>query len=471
MAIPNYDGDPRHLVRWHGRTPGEPPRVVVWEITLACDLACSHCGSRAGRARANELSTSEALDLVDQFSALGLREVILIGGEAYLRDDWADIAHAIRQAGMVCTMVTGGRHFDALRIEQALAAGVQHIGVSLDGLADTHDALRGPGSFDHAMATARRIADTRTIGLSVNTQINRLSMPELPAIADLLVRTGVHAWQLQLTVALGRAADRPALLLQPYHLLDLFPLLHAIKRDTLDPAGVQLFCGNNIGYFGPYERELRYGGQGGHVWSGCGAGRSSLGVEADGKIKGCPSLPTRDYTGGNIREQSLEKIWLTSPEVQGLGARTRDDLWGFCASCEHADRCKAGCTWTAHALFGRPGNNPYCHHRALTLQEQGLRERVRLVQPAPGEPFDFGTYEMVTEPIAEAAMEEDSPVPLTYLARLFAINPSARSLWPKDTLRRVTASHVTGSSASPASGQRPRVIKLTPVMPEEARNV
>src|SRR5262245_24506072 len=196
------------------------PVYAVWEITLACDLACRHCGSRAGRARADELSTVEALDLVAQMAALGVREVILIGGEAYLREDWADIAHAISQAGMACSVVTGGLRCDGSRIERALAAGVQPIGVSLDGLADTPDAQRGSGSFEAATATARRIAATGTIGLSVNTQINRLSMPELPAIAELIRRLGAHAWQVQLTVALGRAADRPALLLQPYHLLD-----------------------------------------------------------------------------------------------------------------------------------------------------------------------------------------------------------------------------------------------------------
>lgn len=58
---------------------------VVWEITLKCNLACSHCGSRAGDARTDELSTEEALDLVEQLKDVGIREVTLIGGEAFLR--------------------------------------------------------------------------------------------------------------------------------------------------------------------------------------------------------------------------------------------------------------------------------------------------------------------------------------------------------------------------------------------------
>src|SRR5579859_2265297 len=67
------------------------PIVAVWEVTLRCDLACRHCGSRAGHARPNELSTRECLELVSQLAELGTREVALIGGEAYLREDWLEI--------------------------------------------------------------------------------------------------------------------------------------------------------------------------------------------------------------------------------------------------------------------------------------------------------------------------------------------------------------------------------------------
>src|SRR6187401_3559971 len=92
------------------------PLYAVWEITLRCDLACRHCGSRAGRARPDELTTEEALDLVDQMAELGVREVTVIGGEAYLRDDWTDIVRAVRKHGMTCTMTTGGR---GLGVERA----------------------------------------------------------------------------------------------------------------------------------------------------------------------------------------------------------------------------------------------------------------------------------------------------------------------------------------------------------------
>src|SRR5581483_6708878 len=83
------------------------PIYAVWEITLACDLACRHCGSRAGRGRPDELTTSEALDLIDQMARLDVKEITLIGGEAYLRDDWLDLVRAIHGHGIPVSMTSG----------------------------------------------------------------------------------------------------------------------------------------------------------------------------------------------------------------------------------------------------------------------------------------------------------------------------------------------------------------------------
>lgn len=393
---------PTALVRHASHGAG--PRYVVWEITLRCDLGCKHCGSRAGHAREDELTTDECLDVVRQLHELGIAEVTLIGGEAYLREDWDVIAKAITDRGMKCGITTGGRGLDADRVRRAVDAGISTISVSLDGLERTHDLQRGAkGSFRAALEACERIAKS-PIRLTTNTQINRLSMPELVAIAELLHEIGSKAWQIQLTVPMGRAADRPELLLQPSDLLELFPLLVWIKREKLVPRGIRLFPGNNIGYFGPYEALLRYGGAEGTHWSSCAAGTTCLGLEADGKLKGCPSLPSDRYTGGLVRETPIADLLPTEP-VAHLGRRTRDDLWGYCGTCYYADVCRAGCSWTGHVLMGRPGNNPYCIHRALDHERRGLRERLVRVEPAPGEPFDHGRFDTIIEPLPERSAE------------------------------------------------------------------
>jgi len=380
------------------------PFLVVWEITLRCDLACRHCGSRAGAARPDELTTTEALDLVRQLAELGTREVALIGGEAYLREDWLELVRAIRARGMLPTMTTGGRGLDAERARAAKEAGLHSVSVSVDGAEETHDRLRGVRGSHRAALDAMEHLRAAKIPFAANTQINRLSAGELESVLETIAAAGAKSWQIQLTVAMGRAADEPDVLLQPYDLLALFPVLDRLATRAT-ALGVNLVAGNNVGYFGPHERALRGRRAAGHS-TGCGAGRITMGIEADGTIKGCPSLGTARWAGGNVREAPLAEIWRRATALRYTRDRTVADLWGYCATCYYADTCRAGCTWTSDSLFKRPGNNPYCHHRALELRKQGLRERLVRVEEAPGQPFDEGRFELVLEPWADAIVEE-----------------------------------------------------------------
>ena len=374
------------------------PVHVVWELTLACDLKCLHCGSRAGKRRPDELSTAECLDVVDRLAKLGTREVSLIGGEAYLRKDWTTIIRAIRDRGMNCATQTGGRGLNAKRLAAAVDAGLQGVGVSLDGMATLHDKLRAvSGSFRAATDTLLR-AKASGLKTSVNTQIGAEVMPQLPALMDHIISTGATHWQIQLTVAMGNAVDNPELLLQPYQLAELMPLLARLFDEGAD-RGLLMIPGNNIGYFGPYEHLWRGQGDDSVHWTGCTAGHTALALEADGTVKGCPSLATNGFAGGNVRDIPLEEIWRSSPEIHFGRMRSAEDSWGFCRTCYYAEVCRGGCTWTAHSLLGRPGNNPYCHHRVIELAKHGLRERIAKVRDAPNASFAIGEFELITESV------------------------------------------------------------------------
>ena len=383
---------------------------AVWELTLQCNLGCVHCGSRAASARPQELTTAEALDLVRQMQQVGVTEVTLIGGEAFLRSDWLEIVRGIRAAGMSSTLTTGGYGISSTTAQNMRQAGVQQVSVSIDGTRETHDRLRGRnGSWNACYATLRHLQQAG-IPISCNTQINRLSAPELPLIYADILAAGCRAWQLALTVPMGRAADHPEILLQPPELLHLFPLLNELaiwsERD-----GLLFYPGNNIGYYGPYERRLRKMQGAGAVWEGCQAGMNTLGIEASGAIKGCPSLPTSIYVGGNIRERTLREILETAPLEINAHQGTPEGaghLWGFCQDCDYAQLCRGGCTWTAHVFFGRRGNNPYCHHRALMRDQAGRRERLVLETRAPGEPFDHGRFAIEDEPAGAPWPADDS---------------------------------------------------------------
>lgn len=370
------------------------PVNAVWELTLRCDLACRHCSSRAGRPRPEELTTAEALDAVRQMADLGVLEVTLIGGEAYLHDGWTEIVRAIRERGMECTMVTGGRGLNPERARAAREAGIMSVSVSVDGDAPTHDALRGlHGSHAAAMQAMENLA-REGVQVSANTQIGRRNRRELSVVFDRIAAAGAHSWQLQLTVAGGRAADDPTLLLEPYHLIEVMPSVARLKPRA-DAANIRIWPANNFGYYGPFESLLRGQLPLGRKGS-CGAGRFILGIESNGGVKGCPSLPAA-YVGGNLRDDGLRDVWERADALRFTRDGRQGELWGYCATCYYADDCLGGCSWTAHSLLGRRGNNPFCHHRALDLLRRGRRERVVRVVAPEGVPFDHGRFEIIEE--------------------------------------------------------------------------
>ncbi|PCC75854.1 heme biosynthesis protein [Nannocystis exedens] len=184
-----------------------------------------------------------------ELAELGCGEVVLIGGEAYLRNDFILIIRAIREAGMACTMTTGGLNLTQERAEAMIEAGIGSVTFSIDGLEATHDRLRGvQGSWQRVRGDA---ADPRGRRQDrSNTQINALTRHELLPLFELLADEGIHSWQLQITVPHGNAADHPEILLQPHMFIDIFATLEQVL-DRCEARKVRLWPGNNLGYFGP----------------------------------------------------------------------------------------------------------------------------------------------------------------------------------------------------------------------------
>ena len=450
---------------------------AVWELTLQCNLGCVHCGSRAAKARAEELSTAEAMDLARQLGEVGITEVTLIGGEAFLRPDWLTVVRAIREAGMHCTITTGGYGISESTAERMREAGVEQVSVSIDGAREMHDWLRGrPGSWDACFRSLRNLRQAG-IPISCNSQINRLSAPDLPLIYQDIVEAGCRAWQLAITVPMGRAADRPEILLQPSELLDVFPMLNELAGWALRD-GLLFYPGNNVGYYGPYERRLRGFGGGGAIWQGCQAGMNTLGIEADGAIKGCPSLPTSAYVGGNIRQKPLAR-----------------DSFKHRTHFQHAPG-NAGRSRALVGILPHLRNTPSCAAadvpgRRMSSSENGGTIRIAIIarwrsretacgsgwssrRRRPGEPFDHGEFANCdgscgrsvarwrhasflrrTHSMVASRARAKIPIPYPAISRRAknceAVSSVARGPWPGALL--VSA----GRSGSPRQKQSPPV--------------
>ena len=335
---------------------------AVWEITLKCNSKCIHCGSEAGKSRIEELNTEEALDLVKQLRAYGFKGVALMGGEPLIRKDWYEIAKEIKNQKMELSIVTNGLNL-VDHINELKRLDADCVSLSLDGgTPKTHDYLRGiNGAF---MKTIHAIKLLKKVDLpvSVITTVSKINIKEIDQIKDILLDRNI-AWQIQLAIPIGRFPRELSLSREEYFALAMF-IATNVKKYTykrLPVIGAHCF-----GYFSRLIPNL-----GLDPWVGCQAGYSVLGIQSNGNIKGCLTLPD-DFIEGNIREQSLESI-LSNPDAFSYNKRfNKKFLKGYCINCNFAKECKGGCLGTRIAF--NSFDEPYCLRAIENKLFQSLNE-------------------------------------------------------------------------------------------------
>ncbi|GMV41590.1 MAG: hypothetical protein AMXMBFR64_33060 [Myxococcales bacterium] len=356
---------------------GWRPRNCVWELTLACNLRCAHCGSVAGRARARELGTADCLRIVDELGDLGCELVTLSGGEPTLRRDWDTIAAAISARGMLVNMVTNGvtRDEAAARsiARRALDAGMCNLGVSVDGPREIHDTMRGAGTWDRTMASIGAFVG-EGMRVSVLTTVTKANLSHLAAIRSLALAAGASQWRVQLGKPMGSMAEQRELLLDPDDLLVLIPELARLAR----LRGITVRVGDSIGYYGPHDKVLRGTGWRGRkeCWRGCQAGMQAIGIQADGTVKGCLSLQARwgdrdPFVEGSLAEASLADIWYGAGAFAYNREHRPEDLTGACAACKYGRLCRGGARCVSAAVAQTVTEDPYCWTRVAGEQAPG----------------------------------------------------------------------------------------------------
>lgn len=347
------------------RRLGYYPRFCVWELTLTCNLRCRHCGSYAGDPRPDELSTEECYRVADELAALGCEKVTLGGGEPTMRPEWAELGKHLVDRGVTVNIISNGWHWTERHLEKAKWAGLLNVAFSLDGFEDAHDQVRRQGSFQKVVA-AIDLCVGAGMPTSIITHINKLNARSLPAFRDFLHDHGVASWQLQPGNPSGAMCENQELVIAPEDLLWLVPEIAELRGDAVERP--LIFPADNLGYYGIHEQALRDRGAKIDFWIGCRAGCQVIGIESNGGIKGCLSLPSsrhgRDlFSEGNLRESSLQEIWCREGAFAYNRAFKEEQLAGFCAVCRYRDICRGGCSWTAYSHTGTRFDNPYCFYR------------------------------------------------------------------------------------------------------------
>lgn len=345
------------------------PEFCVWETTLACNLVCVHCGSAAGRSRRQELTTAEALNLIEQLAALGVRELTLSGGEFILRPDWKQLLAHARAAGLKNLIVSNGLAITAEIADEFARQGVGSVSLSVDGGEAVHNRLRPVNRECSSVTNSYRhlvnaVASLKAAGVTVAiiTQVSKENLHELATIASFLDAHGIRLWQLQLTNPMGRLSRPGTGPRDPVGILDPgeVPLVHRFIRRIQNEGRIRCLASDNIGYFTPDEHLLRSHRQrGDSFWTGCSAGINVLGITSDGTVRGCLSMPPA-LNAGNVRTQSLREIWENDDSFAYNRRFRREDLTGPCRECEFGKLCRAGCHSFTQTALGTMTENRHC---------------------------------------------------------------------------------------------------------------
>ena len=333
-----------------------------------------------------------------------MREVTLIGGEAYLREDWLEIVRAIRAHGMTPTMTTGGRGLDAERA-RAAQAGRPAQRERLDRRARPRRTIGCAASTARTRARSRRSTHLRAAGIpvSANTQINRLSMPELPR--------GARADRERTARTAGRSSSPCRWAAPPTSprccssrtscsscsrcsrscatRCDELGVLHAARQQHRLLRSVRAAL---RGYTPARPRRLVRRRA---------ARRSASRPTA--RSRAARRCRPQAWSGGNVRD-ALAARHLGARRAAALHARPhgRGSL-GLLPRLLLRRRVPRRLHVDEHVLFGKPGNNPYCHHRALELAARGQARAPRAARAPPGVPFDHGRFELIVEDLPRPA--------------------------------------------------------------------
>jgi radical SAM protein with 4Fe4S-binding SPASM domain len=333
-----------------------PKFNINWNVTRACNLRCKHCYYDASTPLDDELTTDEACALIDDIAATFGDDVrvTLGGGEPLVRKDLFEIIEYGTARGLSLLLASNGILLSERVAQRLKDTGIEEVIIAIDGMQETHDAIRGKGVFEKAVKGARAC---KAAGLSVviDPCIMKQNEQETAQLLDLAETLGARQARIFHYIAMGRGKaeipddelDRDAYARNVLRLYD-----EQRKRPHLEICTTQA-CQywvvlNRKAAAGMPVPEFYF-----HEVPGCRAGIGMMSIKPNGDVVPCPLLNVK---AGNVKDQSLREL-LDSEVFTRLRSR---EIRGQCAACKFKELC-GGCRVRAYLATGDyMGEDPLC---------------------------------------------------------------------------------------------------------------
>jgi heme d1 biosynthesis radical SAM protein NirJ len=356
-----------------------PGPVVIWNLVRRCNLTCKHCYSiSADTDFPNELNTRQVFEVMDDLKRFRVPVLILSGGEPLLRPDIFDIAHRAKEMGFYTALSTNGTLIDEGIIDRIAAVDFDYLGISIDGIKETHDRFRRKeGCFEESMHGLRLCRD-RGIKVGLRFTMTQDNAEELPQLLDLMDEERINKFYFSHLNYAGRGNKnrKDDVFLQTTRwAMDL--LFERALEDARAGRGTEFVTGNNDadGVYMLHWVQKHFPVQAEHIaaklnqWGGNSSGVNISNIDNQGYVH--PDTMWWHYNLGNVKERPFSEIWqdTSDPIMAGLKKSPRE-VGGRCGKCAYFGICGGNTRVRALQLTGDAwAEDPACY---LTDEEIGL---------------------------------------------------------------------------------------------------
>jgi heme d1 biosynthesis radical SAM protein NirJ len=362
--------------------------VVIWNLIRRCNLACKHCyATSADIDFEGELSTEEVFAVMQDLKSFGVSVLILSGGEPLLRPDIFEVSARAKEMGFYVGLSSNGTLITEKNISDIERIGYDYVGVSLDGMRETHDCFRRKqGAFDESVRGIRLCHDAG-IKVGLRFTLTQDNANELPDLLQLMHAEDIDKFYLSHLNYAGRGNRNRASDLHHQMTRSAMDLLfETCWQDVRDGVKREFVTGNNDAD-GVYL--LQWAAQ--HIpehvealrkqllrWGGNSSGVNIANIDNLGTVH--PDTMWWDYSIGNVRERPFSEIWqdTSDPLMAGLKSAQRP-LEGRCAKCQHLAICGGNSRTRAWQLTGNPwAEDPGCYLSDTEIGVVDMPQRVEL---------------------------------------------------------------------------------------------
>jgi AdoMet-dependent heme synthase len=304
------------------------PLRVHLQFTNKCELNCRHCSQASRDTLPNELSFKEICQLIDQMAEIGTYELVLGGGDPFLRErDLLKVVKYASEKKISVSISTTSLFVGRVIAKKVSEYPIKGFKISFDGSTEkSFDYQRGKGAYRRAIRSIKTLRDLFDCPITLHSVLMKSNFTETLTLLKMVQKLKCNIWSVDFARSIGSAKDNQKILLDQEQVQETFKSIKKLQKYSSTPIIFRHF---------PYQSH----GKRIYTGFGCSGGNLNCWIDATGNVYPCSFL-RENFCAGNLREQSLRDIWIFSVNLQMFRTITGNPT---CKACKYSETCRGGC--------------------------------------------------------------------------------------------------------------------------------